>query len=212
MQLEKDKTLLFIGDSITDCGRSRPIGEGNGLGSGYVHLIHALLESKYPELNLRTLNMGVNGNRVSNLQERWDEDVVIQEPDYISILIGINDVWRQFDNPSALMQVTIDIYERSLVKLVEQAVARSERVFLMSPFYLEENTEEPMRKKMDEYGRVVEKIAGEYNLMFIDIQKNFDSYLEKRATQTLSPDRVHPNVTGHMIIAKAFLDKIDFEW
>jgi lysophospholipase L1-like esterase len=69
-----------------------------------------------------------------------------------------------------------------------------------------------MRKKMDEYGRVVEKIAGEYNLMFIDIQKNFDSYLEKRATQTLSPDRVHPNVTGHMIIAKAFLDKIDFEW
>jgi len=31
MKIEQNSRLLFIGDSITDCGRAIPIGEGNGL-------------------------------------------------------------------------------------------------------------------------------------------------------------------------------------
>lgn len=212
MIFEKNKTLLFIGDSITDCGRDRPLGERNGLGTGYVNLVNALVESHYPELNLRILNQGISGNRVTNLQERWDADVINHEPEYLSIMIGINDVWRQFDYPSDPMPVTIDIYEKILRKLIEQSVVRTDKVILMTPFYLELNPQEPLRKMMDEYGQIVKRLAEEFDCIFVDMQSAFNQYMVKRPTQTLCSDRVHPNTTGHMIMAKAFLTATGFEW
>jgi lysophospholipase L1-like esterase len=212
MQLENNKTLLFIGDSITDCGRAGPTGERAGLGDGYVRVVKALLESTYPEIGLRILNTGISGNRVTDLQTRWDEDVINHEPNYLSVMIGINDVWRQFDCPEGILQVDIEMFERVYRKLIEQTIVRVEKMILMTPFYLELNTEDPMRKKMDEYGAVVKSLAEEFNCIFVDVQAAFNQYMEKRPTQTLCGDRVHPNLTGHTVIAKAFLNAMEYKW
>ena len=64
MKIGTKQTLLFIGDSITDCGRSRPIGERNGLGNGYVAIVDSLLASFYPEEPIHVVNTGIGGNRV----------------------------------------------------------------------------------------------------------------------------------------------------
>ena len=82
----------------------------------------------------------------------------------------------------------------------------------MTPYYVESNRSDPMRKMMDDYGQIVKRLSDEFDAIFVDIQKAFDKYLEYRPTQSLCADRVHPNKTGHLIIAKVFLKAIEFEW
>ena len=118
----------MIGDSITDVGRARPIGEGradDALGRGYVMMVDALLGAVYPERLIRVINMGVSGNTTRDLKARWQKDVLDLKPDWLSIMIGANDVWRQYDSPKQTEgHVLIDEYERNLSELVSSTAAR----------------------------------------------------------------------------------------
>ncbi|HAV12169.1 MAG TPA: GDSL family lipase [Opitutae bacterium] len=212
MKLQNGQRLLFIGDSITDTGRERPVGRRDGLGDGYVRLVNSLLGSFYPEVCINTLNTGVSGNRVTDLESRWQSDVLDLKPDWLSIMIGINDVWRQFDDNSSSDQVTLDYYEKTLRRLVAEAKPGLIGLVLMTPFYIESNLADPMRTRMDAYGAVVKQIAVDESAIFVDTQAAFDEYLTQRPTQSLSGDRVHPNQTGHTILAKAFLSAVEFNW
>ena len=123
MILGKNDKLLFIGDSISDYDRKKPVGEGlfNAWGTSYVADAGALLCCMYPELNLRIVNMGISGNQIRDLDERWQTDVLDQKPDHVSVLIGINDVWRLFDSPQMTEQhVPLDEYEAIYRKLIEK--------------------------------------------------------------------------------------------
>lgn len=215
MKIQDGHRLVMIGDSITDVGRARPIGEGKGdaLGKGYVSLVNALLESTYPERRIRVTNMGISGNTVRNLKERWQTDVLDLKPDWLSIKIGINDVWRQFDSPTMPERhVYIDEYEHTYRELLEKTRSKLEGLVLMTPYFLEPNKEDPMRKMMDQYGEVVKKLAAEYDAILVDTQPAFDRYMEHNSPLALCGDRVHPSLPGHAILAKAFLNGIGFEW
>jgi hypothetical protein len=99
VKIHPNSTLLMIGDSITDCGRVSPAAETvrDSLGYGYVKLIHNMLAATCPRQHIRILNRGISGNTVRNLAARWQSDVLDLKPDWLSILIGINDVWPKFD-------------------------------------------------------------------------------------------------------------------
>ncbi|MGE9290447.1 MAG: SGNH/GDSL hydrolase family protein [Puniceicoccales bacterium] len=208
MLFESGDTLLFIGDSITDCGRARPVGEGAGLGSGYVSLVNSALGARFPETAVRVLNTGIGGNRVIDLEARWEQDVFDLKPQWVSIMIGINDVWRQFDGGVSKFQVGPELFRSTLSKLVEETASKVKGIVLMSPYFLEANPGDPMRALMDEYGAIVKAVAENAGCPFVDTQAAFDRYLAKRPTQTLCGDRVHPNLVGHQIIADAFLAAI----
>lgn len=215
MKLTKGQKLLFIGDSITDCDRARPVGEEpfEGLGKGYVSLVNALLTSSYPELGIRVVNMGIGGNTARDLHARWETDVIEQKPDWLVMMIGTNDVWRQFDRPFIPDgHVYIDEYERTLRELVEKTKSHVEGIVLMTPFYLEPLKEDAMRAKMDEYGAVVKKVADEYGTLFVDTQAAFEPILAELHSAAIGWDRVHPNQTGHMVLARSFLNAIDYDW
>ncbi|AZK48058.1 SGNH/GDSL hydrolase family protein [Paenibacillus lentus] len=215
MLLEKGQKLLFIGDSITDCERQRPDGEGLffALGKGYVALVDALLQAVYPELGIRVVNKGNSGNTVRDLYKRWQEDVLDQKPDWLSIMIGINDVWRQYDTPFIPeWHVYAEEYEETLRNLVNQTKPHLKGLILMTPFYLEPNPEDKMRKTMDEYGAIVKKVAADTGAVFIDTQAAFNVVLQELYPATLAWDRVHPTYAGHMVLARAFLKEIGFEW
>lgn len=215
MLLNKGDKLLFIGDSITDCERKRPEGEGlfGALGKGYVSLVDALLQAVYPELGIRVVNKGLGGNTVRDLNGRWQEDVLNQQPDWLAIMIGINDVWRQFDTPFIKeWHVYADEYETTLRKLVSETKPTVKGLVLMTPFYLESNEQDGMRAMMDQYGSIVRKIAEENDVIFIDTQAAFNVVLEELYSATLAWDRVHPTAAGHMVLARAFLDNIGFQW
>jgi lysophospholipase L1-like esterase len=206
--------LLMIGDSITDCGRARPVGEApGGLGNGYVALVEALLTSTYPSRRIRVLNTGISGNTVRDLKARWQTDVLDLRPDWLSVLIGINDVWRQFDRPlNPQAHVPLDEYAETLRGLVARTAPALQGLVLWTPFYLEPHRGDPMRAAMDRYGDAVRQIAAEQGALCVDTQAALDAVLSHLYPAALAPDRVHPNLAGHMVLARAFLHAVGFRW
>lgn len=215
MKLEKGQRLVMIGDSITDCERKFPHGEGlfQGVGKGYVALVDALLQAAYPELSIRVTNMGIGGNTVRDLKARWQADVLDLKPDWLSIMIGINDVWRQFDQPAIPeSHVLPEEYEQTLAELVESTLPGLQGLVIMTPFYLETNTEDRLRQRMDEYSQAAGRVANRFGAHFVDTQAAFAPHLEHVHSTALASDRVHPSLTGHMLIARAFMQTIGFDW
>ena len=215
MKLQKNSKLVMIGDSITDGGRTRPVGEGlfDALGHGYVSLVDALLGAVYPERGIRVVNMGCGGHTVLDLKERWQTDVLDLKPDWLSIMIGTNDIWRQFDSPRQTeTHVLPDMYEKTLDELVSRTLPLVPNIVLMTPFYLEPNLADPMRRRMDEYGAIVRGLSEKHGTLFVDTQAAFDAVLVEYYPATIAWDRVHPSLTGHMVLARAFLNTIDFAW
>lgn len=215
MKLDKHSKLVMIGDSITDAGRAQPAGEGLGgaLGSGYVSLVDALLGAAYPDYAIRVVNMGTGGHTVRDLQARWQRDVLDQKPDWLSIMIGTNDVWRQFDAPlRPETHVLPNEYERILDALLSQTQPAVGNIVLMTPFYIEPNCADAMRARMDEYGAIVRRLSEMHGTLFVDTQAAFDAALTSLSPATLAGDRVHPTLTGHMVLARAFLQAVEFAW
>jgi len=215
MKLQKHDKLVMIGDSITDCGRAKPIGEGlfEAIGKGYVAQIDALLGAVYPELAVRVVNVGTSGNTVRDLKDRWQTDVIDLKPDWLSIMIGINDVWRQYDLPrQSEKHVLIEEYEATLDELVRSVKPLLKGLVLMTPFYIEPNANDAMRATMDRYGQAVKQVAAAHGAIFVDTQAAMNRVLEHLYPASLAWDRVHPNQVGHMVLARAFLDSVGFAW
>ena len=213
--LAADRKIVFIGDSITDCGRARPIGEGsNGqLGNGYVSFVDAFLGATKPELRLRTVNMGVGGNTVRDLEARWQTDVLDLKPQMVSVMVGINDVWRQFDAPlQKESHVGPEEYRDTLDRLIARTTLSVERVIVASPFFVEPNKGDRMRVRMDEYGAYAQEVAIQHGAVWVDVQAAFDALLRHVPSQSIAGDRVHPNATGHAVITRAFLKAVGVQW
>ena len=132
MYIKDNARVLFIGDSVTDCGRSRS--DDLDLGNGYVNMISAWFGMKYPEKKVTFLNRGISGNRSEDLVERWEEDSIDLKPDILSILIGINDTWRKFDSND---ETKIEDFEANYRKILEETRDKTEaRIVLCEPFVL----------------------------------------------------------------------------
>lgn len=215
MKIEANNKLLIVGDSITDCGRTQPVGEGlfNPYGSGWVNVVVGLLGAFYPERRIRVVNMGTSGNTVRDLDARWQRDVFDQRPDWVAILIGINDVWRQMDSPLQVEQhVGLAEYRATLDRLVAATLPKVQSLVLMTPYYVEPNAADTMRATMDRYGVAVREIANDRRTLFVDTQAAFDGLLANYHSSYLCWDRVHPSIIGHTAIARAFLDAVGFQW
>jgi lysophospholipase L1-like esterase len=213
MKIAPGSKLVMIGDSITDCERARPVAEAgcnaDGLGTGYVGLVNAALTARWPERRIRVVNTGVGGNTVRDLAARWQTDVIALEPQWLSVMIGINDVWRQFDMPLVSERhVPAEEFARTLELLVSATRPRLAGLVLMTPFVIEPNRREPMRARMDEYGAIVRELAARHDAVVVDTQAAFDRVLETLHPMTLAWDRIHPTLTGHVVLADAFLAAI----
>jgi len=215
VKLEAKDKLVMIGDSITDCDRARPCGEGlfGAIGKGYAALVEAQLTAFRPDLGIRVVNMGTSGNTVRDLKERWETDVIGLKPDWLSIMIGINDVWRQFDLPLITeAHVYLDEYERTLEELVAATKPKLKGLVLMTPFYIEPNANDAMRAAMDRYGAAVRRIADKHGTLFVDTQAAFNRVMEHLYPAALAWDRVHPTLAGHAVLARAFLEAVGFTY
>ena len=215
MKLEPGSTLVMIGDSITEWGRKAPLGEEpDGLiGSGYVQDVDSLIGAAYPGRRMQIWNVGIGGNTVRDLETRWSKHVLDLHPDWLSILIGINDVWGQFDPYLAPgRQVSIGEYEQTLDKLIRATRPQLKGLILMTPYFVESDRRVPMRAMMDRYGDVVRSLARTHQAVLVDTQAAIDRALQDLTPDELASDRVHLNALGHMILARAFLKAVDYSW
>ena len=207
--------IVFAGDSVTDMGSEQPVGESfdENLGRSYVRIIDNMLSTWYPEILVRVTNSGISGNTSRDLLERYQRDVIDLNPDWVSICIGINDVWRQFDSPAmADTHVMPEEYEANLEKMILAVKDSVKGIFLMTPYYMETNAEDGMRKRMDEYGAVCRKLAVKYGCVFIDLQETFNHYFRFRHSTYIAWYRIHPSLVGATIIAREFLKHCGFDY
>lgn len=208
-----EQKLLFIGDSITDAFRlSHPDGRAHWLGAGYVAVVEAALANLQPGAAPEVVNRGVSGNRVSDLRERWREDVVAEKPNWLCVMIGINDVWCQFESPELPDQISPELFESIYRELLDTSRQGVEGLVLMSPYVIDLNRADPRRVRMDAYGEIVRKLAAEFEAIFVDTQAAFDAFLRDPPAREIAPDRIHPTLTGHLIIARAFLNAVGHDW
>ncbi|HTU99810.1 MAG TPA: SGNH/GDSL hydrolase family protein [Luteitalea sp.] len=206
---------VAIGDSITDTGRARPVGESpGGLGTGYVQTIDALLGAWYPARRIRLFNVGTSGHTVRDLAERWQTDVIDLKPNWLSVMIGANDVWRQFDRVTQPERSVLPPeYEQTYDALLTKTTPLlNGGLILVTPFFLEARTNDPMRARMDEYGAIVKKLAAKHKAVLVDSQAAFDVVLKDLPSAMINWDRVHLNHIGAAVLSRAILSSVGFEW
>lgn len=215
MLFENRDRIVFAGDSVTDMGSAQPVGEGlfENVGRSYVRVVENMLAAVYPELLLRVTNSGISGNTSRDLLARFDRDVCDLDPDWVSICIGINDVWRQFDSPAMPDEaVTPEAYEQNLRSMIGCAKEAAKGVILATPYYMEPNRTDFMRARMQEYVDICARLAKEYDCIFVDFQSMYDRYFAYQHSSLIAWDRVHPNQIGATLMAKEWLAACGFDY
>ena len=202
MRFQTQQRIVFIGDSITDCGRRDTDAP---YGNGYLSLVRAFTVARYPQLRLTWMNRGVSGDTVRDLAARWEPDALRTRPDWLCVMIGINDIWRAFGD-RVDEAVPIGEYERTLGELLRRAVdATGCRLVLADPYIIEPERGEPQRAQTQRYAEVVARLAEEFGAVHVATQEAFDRVLSVSDPGDWADDRIHPNLAGHAVIADAFL-------
>ncbi|BCM90310.1 acetylxylan esterase [Abditibacteriota bacterium] len=206
--LQQDDHIVFYGDSITDCGRNRDALPGTeaGWGNGYVQIIAENLRVQKPDLRLQFTNKGVSGNRIYDLEERLERDVLSLRPELVSILIGINDVWREFDSQ---VPSPIEDFRASYRRILERIVGAGCELVLLDPFLLHTKPEfGAWRPVLDPKIEVVRELAQEFATLHIPLDDIFTRASQKREPALWAGDGVHPSLEGHALIAQSWLQAV----
>jgi lysophospholipase L1-like esterase len=206
MFIKPDSRILFQGDSITDCGRDRS--QPSALGSGYAMMASGFLAALQPALAPECLNRGISGNRTGDLVDRWQEDCLDLEPDVLSLMIGINDVWRRYDRN---LPTTVDDFEKNTRTLLEQTTQAlpSIKLILMEPFVLPvPDDRRAWREDLDPKLAVVRHLAREFNALLIPLDGIFAAACTQQPPAFWAADGVHPSSAGHALIAKSWLEAV----
>ncbi|QNE19358.1 SGNH/GDSL hydrolase family protein [Kribbella qitaiheensis] len=184
------RTVVFAGDSVTDCGRR---GDPAGLGDGYVRNLYDDLAASRP----RIVNSGISGHRAVDLVARWEQDVLAHEPDLVSVLVGINDTWRRYDEDDP---TSTESFEASYRELLAPVTAK---LVLIEPFLLPVKPEQrAWREDLDPKIEVVRRLAAEYHAILVPADVEFNRQALTVGATTLADDGVHPTAAGHRLLAE----------
>ena len=209
MLIQDGQTILFIGDSITDCGRR----DANApYGNGYVDVFNDCIIARYPDRDITVINKGIGGNRIVDLESRWNDDVMRYKPDWLSIKIGINDLHSGFgEGPDAM---TPDVFRKKYDGVLARTVATwKPEIVLISPYFISidfdgDNQRSAVLARLPEYVGVVKDMSEKYGTRYIDTQALFQEQLKYRDADTFCAEPVHPNRRGHTVIAASVMDAL----
>jgi lysophospholipase L1-like esterase len=194
--------ILFQGDSVTDAGRDRS--NPSDMGDGYPRYASAMLQDSFPDTELEFVNLGISGNRTEHLLERLESDLIEVQPDVVSILIGINDVWHHY---SQGIETTDEDFERHYRTVLDAIKSRTNaRILLIQPFLLE--TVDPAKQVFcEELARkqtIVKRLADEYADAYLPLDEVLHAE-EGEEPAYYAADGVHPTPDGACYIGEAYL-------
>ncbi|MCL2377133.1 MAG: SGNH/GDSL hydrolase family protein [Defluviitaleaceae bacterium] len=206
------KTVLFFGDSITDANRLKEDqmewNKAHRLGTGYVGFIAAQHLYENPGCETRLINKGIAGNRAKDLYCRLHDDVIVQKPDVISIMIGINEVWCKQNATGEVEPARFAFTYRAILDEIKEKLGDIP-IVIIEPFCL---PNERLTGGYDTWVKLLEPlqeaskvIAKEYNCRFVPMQEEFNKLLAQAPAEYWLWDGIHPLSAGHMAIAKAWM-------
>ncbi len=206
--IKKGQKMVCIGDSITDCGRR---GEQAPFGIGYVKFFRDMVIAGYPERNIEIINKGIGGNTIIDIQQRWKDDVIYHKPDWLSILVGINDEHRVLRKVPDWTDLVPEKFKKHYDEILKETKEKlSCRIILLEPFYISVDRSGSwrgfVRKELLPYRNIVADLSKKYKTFLIKTQDIFDRQLRYRESETFCGEPVHPNQTGHVLIANALFN------
>ena len=211
--LSSDNIILFQGDSITDSSREKINELPNNpvsFGEGYPFLIASELLFKNPEKNLQIYNRGISGNKVPDLDLRWEKDCISLNPNILSIMIGINDFWHVKD---LFYDGTPEIFEdgyRNLLKKTKNYLPNT-KIIICEPFILPGTSiKKGWPEQFKKYQNIVKNLSEEFQTVWVPFQEVFNQALEYAPVSYWAPDGVHPSIAGSQLMANAWLNEIYF--
>lgn len=192
--------ILFQGDSITDCHREYE--DLSNLGEGYVVYTIDILKNNFPEIDFEFINRGISGNRTENLLSRVEEDLIDIQPDIVTVLLGINDTWHKY---MIGLETTIEQFRSNYEAILKRIKSETNaKLIMLEPFLLYNMGKDNMREDLNEKIDCVRKLAMEYADAFVPLDGLFvAANIEGTPNVELSPDGVHPDVSGKKLIANA---------
>ncbi len=208
----KPLTFLFQGDSITDGNRGRSLDPNHIMGHGYAYSVASRIGADFPEAGFTFYNRGISGNKITDLQKRWETDTLHLKPDVLSILIGINDTGATLNKPTeATTAEEFETIYRSLLNDCRRA--NPEILFVLGiPFVY------PVGKRIENFEKwrddtvnrqaVVRKLAGEFDAVLIDYPAVFDKAIQKAPIDYWIWDGVHPTVFTHELMAREWMKQV----
>lgn len=196
-------TVLFQGDSVTDCGRNRDsdaVYPAN-MGDGYPKLFKDIYDTLFPQNNVNFVNRGVSGDRVRNLLERYDEDFKAVNPDFISIMIGINDTWRGYDSDDFCTPERFEQEYDLLLSKIKADFPNAE-ILMIEQFAITSHPERHWNEDLTPKREITRRLAEKYADYFIPMHDILNNATDNEYPMNeLSGDGVHPAPTGHSYIA-----------
>lgn len=210
MRIKNGQKILFIGDSITDCGRRAEV---RPLGSGYVKQFADMLIVHHPGRAITVVNKGISGDIVTGLRNRWEDDVIRNKPDWLSIKIGINDLHLTLrPGPDSLPpKLYKETYEEILHR-TRKALPKC-KLLLIDSFYISTDTaansfRSEVLELLPQYLRVVNELSRRFGTLHVKTHELFKRLLKTHEPDTFCPEPVHPNSTGHLVIANAVYEAL----
>jgi acyl-CoA thioesterase-1 len=197
--LKSGQRFVLIGDSITDAGR---FDDTESVGFGYVRMFRDLCWSRYPELRFEIVNRGISGDTIRHLEQRWTRDVIGEKPDVLLISIGVNDVWRQLQEPFNPDQVLLDEFENTYRRLLVRTRDKVGCKFLLcEATIIGESRDAPHNPIVDEYNGCIACLAGEFDGLLVPMNREFWRVIDAAPDRHWTDDGVHPLSNGHMLMA-----------
>lgn len=203
--------IVYMGDSITDAGKYLANGSHIEIGQGYAMITAAKLGAKYPN-TFTFVNSGISGNRVVDIYARIKSDLWNHNPDVLSLLIGINDVWHEIKENNGVDAKRFEAVYRMYITDTLNRFPNI-KIIAMEPFILKgcatEDDWETFYNEARQRAAIVKKVAEEYDLSFIPLQEVFDKACELAPAIYWADDGVHPTPAGHQLIADAWLEAFE---
>lgn len=199
--------ILFQGDSITDAGRDKR--NFYDLGAGYPKYAAEQMVKDFPDAAFEFVNLGISGNRAGQLFDRSTADIIDIQPDVVSIMIGINDIWHRYKKAGAV-PTTDEQYELNYRTLLGEIRKRTNaKIMIICPYLLDCEDKQHMRPDLDRLIPIVEGIAKD----FADVYMPTDALFAKALPEQPEPlyysgDGVHPNKNGAAFIGAAYAKAI----
>lgn len=194
----RGRTILFFGDSITDAGRRDDPDE---LGDGYVRVIADRFAQTRPDL--RVVNRGIGGNRTGDLIARLDADCIDERPDVVSILIGINDVWRRYDDDDATSAEQFEANLRTILSAIRERTTAA--IVILEPFLVPVTDKLRFREDLDPKIEIERRLAGEFGATFVPLDAVLIAHAQQSGPESIADDGIHPTPDGHRIVAETWL-------
>lgn len=201
------QVVLFQGDSITDCGRNRE--SESCLGYGYPKVVSELYKTLFPKTDVTFVNKGISGNRVLDILDRYETDVKQINPDFVSILIGINDTWRRYDSNDITTTEEFEVNYRTLLTKIKADFPEC-KIMMIEPFLLNSTPDRASwREDLDPKIQVVRALAKEFADYYLPLDGMFAKMeVEGYTCHQLAADGVHPEDIAHSMIGKWYLDTL----